>query len=52
MLERIINPQTARQTSETPIIIVDTAFISGVKPNFMEECISIGKVENPAGIKK
>ena len=33
-------------------IIVDIAFISGVKPNLMDEYISMGKVEVPVGIKK
>lgn len=33
-------------------IIVDIAFISGVKPNLMDEYISMGKVVVPVGIRK
>jgi hypothetical protein len=39
-------------TSDIVNIMVATALISGVKPNLMEEYISIGRVLLPVGIRK
>ena len=45
-------PTIKRMISEKPMITVEIALISGVKPNLIDVCISIGSVVTPLGIRK